>query len=66
MVEVQTTKGTWRIYGLNFIKNDATYYILQETIEAGNLKQRQLKYLTGWQKGIYVDKSSQEIHFLDY
>lgn len=63
MVEIQTSKGTWRIHGLNFIKDDATYYILQGAIETGNLKQRQLQYLTGWTNFIYVDKASNEIRF---
>lgn len=63
MIEIKTTKGTWRIHGLNFTKNDATYYILQGAIEAGNLKQRQLQFLTGSQKSIIVDRASKEIFF---
>lgn len=66
MIEIETTKGTWRIYGLNFTKGDAIYYTLQGAIEAGNLKQRQLQYLTGWTNSIFVDKMSKEIHFLKY
>lgn len=66
MIEIETAKGTWRIYGLNFIKDDATYYILQGAIEARNLKQRQLQFLTGWSKSIYIDQASKEIHFLNY
>ncbi|MCI8362365.1 MAG: hypothetical protein HFJ41_04445 [Clostridia bacterium] len=66
MIEIKTTKGTWRIYGINFNKDDATYYILQRAIEAGNLKQRQLQYLIGWTNSIIVDKMSKEIHFLKY
>lgn len=66
MIEIETTKGTWRIYGLDFTNGDATYYILQGAIETGNLKQRQLQYLTGRTNPIYVDKTSKEIHFLKY
>lgn len=63
MLEIKTSKGTWRIHGLNFTKDDATYCILQKAIETGNLKQRQLQFLTGSQKSIIVDRASKEIFF---
>lgn len=66
MLEIKTSKGTWLIHGLNFTKDDATYCILQRAIETGNLKQRQLQYLTGWTNSIIVDKMSQKIYFLKY
>ena len=63
MNKIETTKGTWRVYGLYFIPTDATYDILKKAIETGNLRQTYLQQVTGWHSPIIVDMASKEMYF---
>lgn len=61
--EITTTKGTWKIHGINFTSSDSIFGMLKKAIENGNLRQRYLQLLTGFSGTIYIDRASKEIHF---
>lgn len=66
MREIETTKGTWKIYGVYFTPSDSFHDIVKMAIESGNLRQSYLQQITGHRAPIQVDRASKEIHFLQF
>lgn len=60
---LNTTKGTWKINGINLIASDSIAIKLKESIEAGKLEQAYLQKYLGNSLPIIVDTEAKSITF---
>lgn len=63
MRQINTTKGTWKISGINLIPSDSIYVELKKCIENGELEESHLQKITGHLLPIIVNHKKQTIEF---
>lgn len=63
MREVKTSKGTWKIHGVDIIPSDSIYIDVKKCIEEGTLSPTHLQTITGHRSPIEVNFSERSITF---
>ena len=66
MRKITTTKGTWKIHGINMIPSDSIYQIVKDAIESDNLSEEYLQKETGHRLPIFIDKQKKTITFSNF
>lgn len=66
MRKMATSKGNWKISGINIIPSDSIYINIQKAIEEGNLTQEYIQSVTGHLAPIYINKDSRTITFASF
>lgn len=61
-----TTKGNWKISGINLIPSDSIFINIRKAIEEGNLSQEYLQGVTGHLAPIYIDTVAKTIRFASF
>ena len=63
MREIKTSKGTWKLHGVNVIPEDTIYREVQKAIEEDNLTEAHLQAVTGQRAPIDIDFKNQTVTF---
>lgn len=66
MRKMDTTKGTWKIYGINLIPSDSIYAKLVKCIVNGQLEESHIQKITGHLSPITVDCKNKTIVFSNF
>lgn len=66
MTKIATTKGTWKMYGINVISSDSIYQKVKAAIESGNLSEEHLQKETGHKLPININMQKREIAFSNF
>lgn len=62
-MEIQTSKGTWTIHGINLTPSDSHYELLKEAIESDSLSEKHLQGITGYHLPVFVNRQERTIEF---
>jgi len=60
---VKTSKGSWKITGVNFIPSDSVCSIIKDAVEKNNLEQSFLQRATGHLAPIIINHEDKTIDF---
>jgi len=65
-MNVQTSKGTWKLSGICLIPSDSIYQEVKKAIEEDNLTQGYIQGVTGHLAPIIIDKNEKTISFQSF
>ena len=63
---IETSRGTWNIYGINLASTDYIYQDIKTAIENGSASQAMLQRKTGYRAPIIVDFMHKTINFRQF